>query len=60
MGNCAKNKSRDFPGSPVVGSLPANAGDMGSIPGLERPHMPERPGAGATKPMPQHSAPWRL
>ena len=30
------------------------------IPGLGRSHMPERPGAGATKPMPQHSAPWRL
>ena len=26
----------DFPGSPVVTSLPANAGDMGLIPGLGR------------------------
>ena len=25
----------DFPGSPVVKNLPANAEDMGSIPGLE-------------------------
>ena len=25
----------DFPGGPVVKNLPANAGDMGSIPGLE-------------------------
>ena len=31
--------SPDFPGSPAVGSLPANAGDMGSIPGLRRFHM---------------------
>ena len=29
----------DFPGDPVVKNPPANAGDMGSIPGLERfPH----------------------
>ena len=26
----------DFPGGPVVKNLPANAGDMGSIPGLGR------------------------
>ena len=25
---------QDFPGSPVVKNLPANAGDTGSIPGL--------------------------
>ena len=25
---------RDFPGGPVVGSLPANAGDMGLIPAV--------------------------
>ena len=30
-----KNKlSRDFPGGPVIKNPPANAGDMGSIPGL--------------------------
>ena len=29
----------DFPGSPVVKNLPANAGDMGLIPGLGRFHM---------------------
>ena len=35
-----RNKVRqDFPGSPVVGSLPASAGDIGSIPGLGRSHM---------------------
>ena len=26
----------DFPGGPVVKNLPANAGDMGLMPGLER------------------------
>ena len=30
---------RDFPGGLVVKNLPANAGDMGSIPGLGRFHM---------------------
>ena len=30
----------DFPGGAVVKSPPANAGDMGSIPGLGRSHMP--------------------
>ena len=30
---------RDFPGGTVVKNLPANAGDMGSIPGLGRSHM---------------------
>ena len=29
-----------FPGGAVVGSLPANAGDMGSSPGLGGSHMP--------------------
>ena len=29
-----------FPGGTVVESLPANAGDMGSSPGLGRSHMP--------------------
>ena len=29
-----------FPGSAVVENLPANAGDMGSSPGLGRSHMP--------------------
>ena len=31
---------RGFPGGAVVGSPPANAGDMGSSPGLGRSHMP--------------------
>ena len=31
---------RDFPGGPVVKNPPSNAGDMGSIPGLGRSHMP--------------------
>ena len=32
----AKCGLSDFPGSPVVKSLPANAGDLGSIPGSGR------------------------
>ena len=31
-----------FPGGAVVGSLPANAGDTGSRPGLGGSHMPRR------------------
>ena len=31
---------RGFPGGAVVENLPANAGDMGSSPGLGRSHMP--------------------
>ena len=31
----------DFPGGAVVESLPANAGDMGLIPGPGRSHMPQ-------------------
>ena len=31
---------QDFSGSPVVKNLPANAGDMGLIPGPRRSHMP--------------------
>ena len=33
-------RTLDFPSSPVVKNLPANAGDMGSIPGLGRFHVP--------------------
>ena len=33
-------KVRGFPGGTVVENLPANAGDTGSSPGLERSHMP--------------------
>ena len=32
--------SRDFPGSAVDRNQPANAGDLGTIPGLEGFHMP--------------------
>ena len=32
--------TQDFPGGTVVKNLPANEGDMGSIPGLGRSHMP--------------------
>ena len=31
----------DFPGGAVVKNPPANAGDMGSSPGLGRSHMPQ-------------------
>ena len=32
---------QDFPGGPVVGNLLASAGNMGSIPGLGRVHVPQ-------------------
>ena len=35
-----KKITEGFPGGAVVESLPANAGDMGSSPGLGRSHMP--------------------
>ena len=35
-----KINGRGFPGGAVVENLPANAGDMGSSPGLGRSHMP--------------------
>ena len=38
MGKCT-NLVLEFPGSPVIENLPANAGFMGSIPGLGRFHM---------------------
>ena len=31
---------QDFPGGAVIKNTPDNAGDMGSIPGLGRSHMP--------------------
>ena len=34
------NSNWGFPGGAVVENLPANAGDMGSSPGLGRSHMP--------------------
>ena len=34
-----KNCLWDFPGGAVVKNLPANAGDMGSLPGPGRSHM---------------------
>ena len=35
-----QNLKQGFPGGAVVGSLPANAGDTGSSPGLGGSHMP--------------------
>ena len=39
--NITKEKGWDFPGGPVIENLPANAGDMGSVSGLRRSHMPQ-------------------
>ena len=36
----AKRQLQGFPGGSVVENLPADAGDMGSSPGLGRSHMP--------------------
>ena len=36
-----QKESSGFPGGAVVENLPANAGDMGSSPGLGRSHMPQ-------------------
>ena len=41
----------DFPGGPVVKNLSANVGDMGSIPGLGRSHMPQGNEAHAPQPL---------
>ena len=38
--NTPIKRVRGFPGGAVVENLPANAGDMGSSPGLGRSHMP--------------------
>ena len=35
-----EESTKDFPGGPVVKNSPAKAGDMGSIPGPGRSHMP--------------------
>ena len=37
----SKRNSRDSPGGAVVKNPPDNAGDVGSIPGPERSHMPQ-------------------
>ena len=36
----SKDRAGGFPGGAVVESLPANAGDTGSSPGLGGSHMP--------------------
>ena len=38
--NFLNSLSRDFPGGSVVKNPPSNAGDMGSVPGPGRSHMP--------------------
>ena len=40
MAKTYKTPLKGFPGGAVVENLPANAGDMGSSPGLGRSHMP--------------------
>ena len=35
-----QEEDRDFPGGPMVKSLPADAGDMGLVSGLGRSHTP--------------------
>ena len=37
---CNNKKNEDFPG-PMVESLPASSGDVGSIPGLGTFHVPQ-------------------
>ena len=39
MGGRVEKLPQDSPGGPVVKNLPANAGDLCSIPGLGRFHM---------------------
>ena len=40
LSSVLKNSYVGFPGGAVVENLPANAGDVGSSPGLGRSHMP--------------------
>ena len=39
MGKFYLKQKQDFLGGPVIENLPANAGDMGSIPGPGRSHI---------------------
>jgi len=41
---------KDFPGGPVVENLPAKSGNVGTIPGLGRFHMPRGNWAYALQP----------
>ena len=41
MGSLEKVSVRGFPGGSVVKNPPANARDMGAIPGLGRLHVPQ-------------------
>ena len=40
MGVCVLGEGGDFPGGPMVSNPPANAEDMGSIPGLWSEKIP--------------------
>ena len=50
----------DFPGGAVDKNPPANSGDMGSIPGLGRFHMPQQLSPCATTTEPVHHKYWSL
>ena len=39
--NLIKNRAWGFPAGVVDKNLPADAGDMGSVPGRVRSHMPQ-------------------
>ena len=56
--NTNQKKARGFPGGAVVESLPANAGDTGSSPGLGGSHVPTC--RGATGPMSHSLRVWSL
>ena len=46
-----KSTNRDFPGGPVVKNSPSNIGDLGSIPGPGRSHVPLSPHITTTEPV---------
>ena len=54
--NLKKTTDWEFPSGPVVKNLPFNAGNTGSIPGLETkiPHAPEKLTSSATNREPAH------
>ena len=48
----------DFPGRPVIGSPPANSGDVGLIPGLGGFHLPQDSWARVPQLLSPHSRAW--
>ena len=49
-----------FPGGSVVKNLPANAGNMGSVPHRARSHMPQSDEAGTSQLLSLCSRAWEL